>query len=530
MGRIIQVIPVNRVEGDLEIRLEIEAGRVTDAWCAGTMYRGFENILRGRSPLDSLVITPRVCGICSTAHLNAAARALDMIYQAPPPDTARRIRNVTLGVEMLQTDLRHSALLFMSDFANPVYRDHPLHAEAVRRFAPLKGETTRRIVVETARVIEIIAILGGQWPHSSFMVPGGVVSAPGMGDVVQALHLLRDFRDAYYRWTLGCSPDRWAEVRTADDLDAWLEESPAHGESDLGFFLRFGRKAGLEEIGAGVGNFLSMGGFSMPKETAAVPWGNGGHLLPAGFVAKGEGREFNQDRVTEDVTHSWFRGEGGGVHPLLGTTRPYATGSEGPKYTWAKAPRYEGLPAETGPLAQLRVAGHPLVADLLTRKGPSVLVRQLARMVRPAVLLPALETWLVEIGRDREPFFRPYEAAADGEGYGLLEAPRGSLGHWARLRNGRIDEYQIVTPTGWNAAPRDADGVRGPMEQALLGAPVPDPENAAAAGHVIRSFDPCLVCTVHAVDLRNGRSGRVSGMESGTSPTGSGKGRGPVVI
>jgi hydrogenase large subunit len=155
-------------------------------------------------------------------------------------------------------------------------------------------------------------------------------------------------------------------------------------------------------------------------------------------------------------------------------------------------------------LAQLRVAGHPLINDLLARKEPSVLVRQLARMVRPAALLPALETWLVEIGRDREPFFRPCEAAADGEGYGLLEAPRGGLGHWVRLRNGRIDEYQIITPTAWNAAPRDADGVRGPMEQALLGVPVPDPENAVAAGHVVRSFDPCLVCTVHAVDLRNG--------------------------
>jgi hydrogenase large subunit len=534
MGRTIQVIPVNRVEGDLEIRLAIEDGRVTDAWCVGTMYRGFENILLGRSPLDSLVITPRVCGICSTAHLNAAARALDMIYQAPPPDTARRIRNVTLGVEMLQTDLRHSALLFMADFANPVYRDHSLYAEAVRRYEPLKGESIRRVVAETARVIEIIAILGGQWPHSSFMVPGGVVSAPGGGDVVQALHLLRDFRDAYFRRTLGCSPERWGEVKTADDLDAWLDESPAHRDGDLGFFLRFGREAGLDQIGAGTGNFLSLGGFSMPKDTAAAAFGEDGNLLPAGFFAGAERRGFNQDRVTEDVAHAWFRGDDGGVHPFRGTTQPYATGSEGPKYTWAKAPRYDGLPAETGPLAQLRAAGHPLVADLLARRGPSVLVRQLARMVRPAVLLPALETWLAEIGQRREPFFRAYDSAGEGEGFGLLEAPRGSLGHWVRLRNGRIDGYQIVTPTAWNAAPRDSGGVRGPMEEALLDTPVTDPENAVAAGHVIRSFDPCLVCTVHAVDLRDGGAVRMEtgsrGMRSGILPPVDSTGPGPKVI
>lgn len=534
MARTIQVIPVNRVEGDLEIRLEIEDGRVADAWCVGTMYRGFENILRGRSPLDSLVITPRVCGICSTAHLNAAARALDMIYQAPPPDAARRIRNVTLGVEMLQTDLRHSALLFMADFANPVYGNHSLHGEAVRRFEPLKGESARRVVAQTARVIEIIAILGGQWPHSSFMVPGGVVSAPGGGDVVQALHLLRDFRDAYFRRIIGCSPERWAEVKTAEELDAWLDESPAHRDGDLGFFLRFGREAGLDQIGKGPGNFLSLGGFSMPKETAAVSFGADGNLLPAGFCAGEERREFNPDRVTEDVAHAWFRGADGGVHPSRGTTQPYATGSEGPKYTWAKAPRYDGLPAETGPLAQLLLAGHPLVADLLNRQGPNVLVRQLARMIRPAALLPALEIWLVEIGRDREPFFRPYDAAGEGEGFGLLEAPRGSLGHWVRLRNGRIDGYQIVTPTAWNAAPRDADGVRGPMEQALIGTPVADPENAPAVGHVIRSFDPCLVCTVHAVDLRNGGAVRMGtatrGMRPGILPPGSSPGAGPKVI
>lgn len=514
MGRTIHVVPVNRVEGDLEIRLAIEDGAVADAWCVGTMYRGFENILRGRSPLDSLVITPRVCGICSTAHLSAAARALDMIYNADVPKTARMIRNATLAVEMLQSDIRHSFLIFQSDFANPCYRDHSLYEEAVRRYAPLKGETTRRTVAETAKAVEIIAVLGGQWPHSSFMVPGGVVSAPGAGEVVQCLHLLRNFRNGYERHVLGCDLDRWSAVRTEADLEDWLDESPSHRDGELGFFLRFSREAGLDRIGAGTGNFLCLGGFP------GVDGGGGeGHQFPAGFLKNQESGDFRQERVTEDVAHSWFRGGNGGVHPSRGTTQPYATGAEGPKYSWAKAPRYDGLPAETGPLAQLRIAGHPLVSDLLERRGPSCLTRQLARMIRPAMLLPAVKEWLEEIGRDRDRFFRDYETVKNGEGFGLVEAPRGSLGHWVRLRDGRIDGYQIITPTAWNASPRDAEGVRGPMEEALLGVPVPDPENALAVGHVIRSFDPCLVCTVHAIDLRRGRGdSRERGLDRRPAP------------
>jgi hydrogenase large subunit len=119
--RIIRDIPLNRVEGDLEIRVELENNRVVDAWSSGTMFRGFENLLIGRGALDGLVITPRVCGICSTTHLMAAARALDHIAGVEPPANAVRLRNVTLMVESCQSDVRQSVLMFLPDFTASLY-------------------------------------------------------------------------------------------------------------------------------------------------------------------------------------------------------------------------------------------------------------------------------------------------------------------------------------------------------------------------------------------------------------------------
>jgi len=201
----IQVYPLNRVEGDLEIHVEFEKNQVSEAYSAGTMYRGFENLLVGRAALDGLVITPRICGICSTSHLNAAAKALDQFYGVQVPDNAKRIRNITLMVEHLQNDVRHAFVMFAADFTNPVYVGQALYDEAVGRYAPLKGNTTIQAIRETQKIIAIIAILGGQWPHSSFMVPGGVVCMPSANDLTQCLFLLKNFRKWFENRVLGCS-------------------------------------------------------------------------------------------------------------------------------------------------------------------------------------------------------------------------------------------------------------------------------------------------------------------------------------
>ena len=496
-------MPLNRAEGDLEIRVEVDDGVVTDAWSAGTMYRGFENIMTGRGALDGLVITPRICGICTTSHLTAAVLALESLLGVQPPDQAIRLRNVALMTEHVQSDIRQAVLMYMVDFANAAHAGNPLHEEAVRRFAPLKGDKCINVIRETKKVLEIIAIIGGQWPHSSFMVPGGVVHFPERSDIIRCRHILQRYRGWYEHQVLGCSIERWRDIGSADQLYAWCEENASQNDSIVGFFLRFCRSAGLDAIGMGAGGYLSFGGLDMPRKTRVK--GSRGKLIPAGFHHGGKGHRFDQARIAEHIASSWFEGYDGGLHPSEGLTRPYASGNEGGRYSWAKAPRYDGHPAETGPLAEMMVAGSELFADLTATIGPSAMVRELARLVRPAFLLEAIELWLEEIQQnDKTEFYVPPLDIPDGSGVGLIQAARGALGHWVSISRGRIDRYQIVTPTSWNGSPRDSAGRRGPWEEALIGTAVRDPANPVEVGHVIRSFDPCLVCSVHT--LTAGRS------------------------
>ena len=498
-------MPINRVEGDLEIRVDIEDQTVMDAWSTGSMYRGFENILLGRGALDGLVITPRICGICSTAHLTAACKALDMIAGIKPPPNAVRIRNIALMVEEIQSDMRHAFLMFRPDFTNPVYKNYALFDEAVKRYQPFEGEMAIEVVRETKKVLGIVAILGGQWPHSSYMVPGGVVSIPSLADMTQCHFLLKQFRAWYERSILGCSMERWRNITSESELSTWLDERDAHRNSQVGIFIRMSRDIGLHRIGKGHDTFISYGAFDIPEGSGIKGLGQSDTYLPAGFVKNTEILAFDQAKITEHVTHSWFVDDTKGRHPSTGKTQPYASGEEGRKYSWAKAPRYDGFPAETGPLAEMIIAGNPFFVDYLKKNGSNVFVRQLARMARPAFLMPVIEKWILETTEDGS-FYTPIGEIRDGQGFGIVDVTRGALGHWVRIRDGLIDHYQIITPTAWNGSPRDDEGRRGPWEQALVGTPIKDLSNPVELGHVVRSFDACLVCTVHSIDRRNSLS------------------------
>jgi hydrogenase large subunit len=498
--RIVRNIPFNRVEGDLEVNIEYSDGRVSDAWSAGTLYRGFENLMKGRGALDGLVMTPRICGICSTTHLAAAARALDAIAGLTLPDNAVRVRNVALMTEHVQSDIRQSVLMYMADFAHPAHAAHSLYAEALRRYAPAAGSSVIDVVRETKRVLEVVAILGGQWPHSSFMVPGGVAFAPSQSDVVQCLQIIGAYRTWYERRVLGCPIERWREVDSRAALDAWLAESPAHRDGEVGFLLRFGREAGLDAIGAGPNAFLSYGSLDLPGETAIQA--STRQLVAAGFARGTAVAAFDATLITEDVSHSWYR-DRGALHPATGETEPLASGQQGQAYSWVKAPRYDGQVIETGPLAESVINGQALFVDIVAAGQVSALARQLARLTRPATLLPAMQTWLQELlAAHGAPIIAGDGQVPDGEGVGLVQATRGALGHWVSIENGRIARYQVITPSAWNGSPRDARGQRGAWEQAVIGTPVADPDNPIEAGHVIRSFDPCLVCAVHSVRRR----------------------------
>ncbi|MBI5502053.1 MAG: nickel-dependent hydrogenase large subunit [Deltaproteobacteria bacterium] len=496
-------VPLNRVEGDLEVRVEVDAGSVVDAWCTGTSFRGFENLLVGRGSLDGLVLTPRICGLCSTAHLTAAAVALDALGNIEVPANAVMGRNLALMAEHIQSDARQTFLMFAADLTSAVYRDRPLHAEAVRRYEPFRGTVVAEVLRETRKLLDIVVGFGGQWPHGSYMVPGGLTHVPSRSDIHMFRQRLGRFRAWFERRVLGCPIERWQAIRSAADLDAWLDENEAQRDGEVGFLVRFGRELGLDRIGAGHANFLSFGALPVPGRSRVHPRAGVDRFIPAGVVKGTASLPFRQEQVSEHVAHSWFHDYPGGRHPMDGETRPYATGEEGEKYSWAKAPRYGDLPAETGPLAEAILSRQPLFVDLHRTRGASVLTRQLARIVRAVELFPAMETWLDELDPDAESC-RAVEDVPDGEAFGLIEAARGALGHWVKIASGRIQHYQVITPTAWNASPRDAAGVRGPIEEALIGTPVRDPTDPVELGHVVRSFDPCLVCTVHV--LRRGRT------------------------
>jgi hydrogenase large subunit len=398
--------------------------------------------------------------------------------------------------------------MFMVDFVNPAYAGQPWFKAARERFAPLAGRSAIETIVETKKIIEIIAVIGGQWPHSSFMVPGGVTHLPNIAELVACRGLIQRFRNWYEQRVLGCKIEVWNEIDSIAALEAWLEADAAHANGDLGWLLRLGRAAGLDRLGAGHGNFLSYGLADMPAETR-LRRGGARHAFEPGFARAAVVSPFNDGAVGESIASSHYEGYEGLRHPLQGMTHPLPPGGNPAKYSYAKAPRYDGLPAETGPLAEAVVAGLPLFADWVGREGPHALMREAARLCRPARLLPLVDVWLDElIRRHDDPFIQNPTAPLDGEGGGLVNAARGALGHWARIQRNHIVGYQIITPTAWNGSPRDDHGVAGPWEAALVGTPVGDAGNPIEAGHVIRSFDPCLVCTVHSFG-RGGVTGRL---------------------
>lgn len=517
------VSPLGRVEGDLDVRVTIEDGHVTSAWTEAAMFRGFEIILKGKDPQAGLIVTPRICGICGGSHLYKACYALDTAWETHVPPNGTLIRNIAQACETLQSIPRYFYALFAIDLTNKNYAKAALYDEAVRRFSAYVGTSYQQGVVLSNKPVEVYAIFGGQWPHSSFMVPGGVMSAPNLADVTRSTAILEHWKDNWLEasW-LGCSIDRWLEIKTWEDMQAWVEENESQYNSDCGFFIRYAQEIGLDKYGGGVGNYIATGTYFDPSlyENPTIEDRNAALIGRSGIYAEGGFHEFDHLRVAEDTASSFFKNEGL-LHPWEGVTDPIdpADGREQGKYSWAKSPRYKVdgagyIPLEAGPLARRMAAGapgggahqdqDPLFVDMMEKLGPSVFVRQMARMHEGPKYYKWATQWLSEIDLHESFYSKPVERES-GKGFGSTEAARGSLSDWIVLEDGKIENYQVVTPTAWNIGPRDANGTLGPIEQAMVGAPIVDMEDPVELGHVARSFDSCLVCTVHAYDGKTGR-------------------------
>jgi Ni,Fe-hydrogenase I large subunit len=478
--------PFNRVEGDLEVTLEVADGRVASAQVNSSLYRGFEHILLAKHPLDALVIVPRICGICSVSQSAAAAAALAAAAGLQMPPNGRLAANLILACENLADHLTHFYLFFMPDFAREAYRDRSWHAATERRFQAIVGEALREVLPARADLLRLMGYLAGKWPHSLALQPGGTTRAVTATEKVRLLAVLREFRAFLSSTVFGDALENVAAIGSADELATWAEGRPG----DLPRFLAIARDLDLARRGRGSDCFLSYGAYAHG--------GGDGQPLFARGVWHGERRPFDEQSIREDVTHAWLHGDRP-LHPRQGETRPL-TGEFADKaraYTWCKAPRYDGGIVETGALARQMVAGQPLVRALVAAEGGSVLARVVARLLELAMVVPAMEGWVRAL-TPGEAFCHAGQLPDQASGVGLVEAARGSLGHWLRIERGKIAGYQIIAPTTWNFSPRDAAGVPGALEQALVGLPVGEGERVPlAVQHVVRSFDPCMVCTVH---------------------------------
>ncbi len=481
----ININPLNRVEGDLEVAVDVKDGKVKNAQSSGVMFRGFEIILKGRDPMDAIVFTPRICGICGASHGVASSTAVRNACNAKLPENAYKVKNIVLAIENLMSHIVHFYALFAPDLTNRKYSSHPEYQELVRRFLPFKGISYLRAIRARPSMLELMGVFAGKWPNTLVFQPGGVTCTINTSRQTKALGLLRELQNFVEGTLLGCEIDRWLENRCLDDLEKWLKES-RHQDSDLGIYVRFGRELGLDKIGQGPARFLSYGAYELPKKGT---WLSGGYY-------DGDFFPFDQEKIAEHIKYSFFEGYKDGIHPFKGMTEPHV--DKKGAYSWGKSPRYDDNVVQVGPLARMILDKDPLIYDIFSKSGPTVFLRVLARLHEAVRLVKQVGIWIREID-DRKVFFRKHAMPIEAKGAGLTEASRGALGHWMVIKDGRIERYQVITPTAWNLSPKDSLDQHGACEQALIGTVVEDVDNPVEIGHVVRSFDPCLVCTVHVL-------------------------------
>lgn len=545
--------PITRIEGHLRIEVEVDENNVVQkAYSSSTLWRGIELILKGRDPRDAGLMAQRICGVCTYSHYKAGVEAVENALGIEAPYNAKLVRSLLNESLFMHDHVVHFYHLHGLDWvdvvsalsADPVaasqlafeYTDLPIatgadELTAVQRrlktfvdkgqlgpfanaywgnktykFSPeqnlialshyLKALEIQRIAAQ------MFAIFGAKQPHPQSLVVGGVtcvrdiLSPTRLSQWREKYKIVKDFIDRAY----------YADIVMA---------AAAFGteESVLG--------------GVGVKNFMS-GDSLMLNRTET--------LFQSGYIKDGDlSKVYDIDdmKIEEDVTHAWYK-DTKPLQPYDGVTEPDYTGfvpgetvngaakilDENKKYTWVKAPRYDNEAMEVGPLACLLVnyaRGNKKVQTevgaFLKRTGLPVgalfttLGRTAARMLQTKLVSDnAIITFnsLIENIKTDDSTYTKFEIDPDKEYVGRFmgEAPRGTLSHWVRIKNGLIENYQAVVPTTWNAGPMDANGTIGPYEASLIGLKLEDPKKPLEVLRVIHSFDPCMSCSVHVMDMK----------------------------
>jgi len=544
----IVIDPITRIEGHLRIEVEVDEDNVvTEAWASGQLFRGIETIIKGRDPRDTGLIAQRICGVCTNSHYRASISAVEDAYKMTLPKNAEIIRNLVSLSLFVQDHIVHYYHLHSLDFvdvvsaleadckkANEVAKEHHSypyrssvgHFEAIKeklsgfvgagrlglfsngywgheayRLSPEENLIHMSHYLDALRIqrdlSKAIAIFGGKTPHPQYLVVGGVSCVADMLNpqrINDFMFIIKDTRDFIERAYI---PDMKMIVHAyRDDI-----------------------KAGN---GRGSGNFMCSGGYQFAK--ASVLFEDG--------VIYGHDFEnielFDDTCITEEASRSWYEDEAP-IRPYEQKTTPLYTDlnedgtlkSEG-KYSWIKAPRYKGKPMEVGPLSRMivgylkrSVVIRPYMETFMKDTGMNLLDfsttigRNAARAVEAQVCVDYIfyfisdmvenikyydeETWSKYIFED---------LATKAQGRGIFEVPRGVLAHFVKIEDSKVVNYQAVVPTTWNASPKDANNSRGPYEESLIGIKLADTNNPLEILRVVHSFDPCLACAVHVMDIK----------------------------
>ena len=560
MANRIVVDPITRIEGHLRIEAEIKDGKIVDAFSSGTMVRGFELILKGRDPRDAWAFTERACGVCTTVHALASVRAVEDALKITIPPTAELVRNLMFCAQYLQDHVVHFYHLHALDWVDVVsaLKADPAQTSALaQKISPWPKSSVGYFTDLQKRLTAFVEsgqlgiFANAYWGHPAYKLPPEV-NLIGVAHYLEALewqkeivkvHTVFGGKNPHPNYLVGGAPCSF----NIDEVNAINAERLALVGSLFQHAATFVEQVYLPDllavapfytdwaaIGGGLKNYMAYGDLPMNGygDPTRFKFPRGAILdRDLGTVHEVDPRDPAQ--VQEFVPHSWYEytdGDAAGKHPWVGETRLNYTGPMPPyeqlnvdgKYSWLKTPRWKNHPMEVGPLARLLVgyaSGSKEIQDVVNEALAALnvpvgaLFSTLGRTAARGLETRLIARWALEFygqlltnlknGDTRThngEMWDPATWPAEAKGVGMSEAPRGALAHWIVIKDRKIDNYQLVVPSTWNASPRDAQGQRSAYEESLVGTPVADPEKPVEILRTVHSFDPCIACAVHVYD------------------------------
>ena len=560
MAKRIVVDPITRIEGHLRIEAEIQNGKIIDAYSSGTMVRGFELILKGRDPRDAWAFTERACGVCTTVHALASVRTVENALDIIVPPNAELVRNLMFCAQYMQDHVVHFYHLHALDWVDIVSalgadpNETSRIAQSISNWpksSPKYFSDLQKRLTAFVNSGQLGIFANGYWGHPAYKLPKEV-NLIGVAHYLEALewqkeivkvHTIFGGKNPHPNYLVGGAPCS-INIDEANSLNA---ERLAYVGTLLKNAKDFINQVYIPDllavapyyldwagIGGGLQNYLAYG--DLPTNGYADI---SKFKFPRGVILNRDLNEVHEvdgsdaGQVKEYIAHSWYNYSDGnevGKHPWEGETELNYTGPKPPydqlnvegKYSWLKTPRWKGNPMEVGPLARLLVAyasGSKEVQELVNgtlaklNAPVSALFSTLGRTAARGLETILITDWALEFydnllsnikNGDTRMFdnskWEPSSWPKEAKGVGLSEAPRGALAHWIVIKDEKIDNYQLVVPSTWNASPRDPQGQRSAYESSLLGTPVADPEKPLEILRTIHSFDPCIACAVHLYD------------------------------